>query len=69
MTTQTTIDPSIPCRTACCVLPRNHSGDHCTQAEANEIANELMARKPSTKGLAREDRRALIASGRGVVKL
>jgi hypothetical protein len=62
------IDPSIPCHSGC-VLPRNHSGEHCSQAEANEIANELMARKPSTKGLAREDRRALIASGRGVVKL
>jgi hypothetical protein len=62
------IDHSIPCHSGC-VLPRNHSGDHCTQAEANEVANELMARKPMGKGEMREDRRALIASGRGVVKL
>jgi hypothetical protein len=54
------IDLSIPCRTARCVLPRNHSGDHCTQAEANRIADRAVARWQMADALRRRDRQAYV---------
>ncbi len=54
------IDTSIPCRTAGCVLPRNHSGEHCTQAEANEIAAKASARHDMIQAERHRDRQAYI---------